>query len=155
MIRLLWFSVFVAQTQFYGSSTYATSFKIFVKLHLCLEYFYKTVPLWYMYMYGLGSHFPIKLETIGEMEGFEMFTFGQTGHVGTLYASISFFCQNIMFGEMICNMLGTRVNRYSDQQKSFLFSKTVHIMYFVYICHNQVSHNIDFGWRPKQSTKIY
>ena len=44
-----------------------------------------------------------------------------------------------MFGEMICNMLGTRVNRYSDQQKSFLFSKTVHIMYFVYICHNQVS----------------
>lgn len=43
-----------------------------------------------MYMYGLGSHFPIKLEMIGEMEAFEMFTFGQTGHVGTLYASIFF-----------------------------------------------------------------
>ena len=43
-----------------------------------------------MYMYGLGAHFPIKLETIREMEAFEMFTFGQTGHVGTLYVSIFF-----------------------------------------------------------------
>ena len=42
-------------------------------------------------MYGLGSHFPIKLEMIWEMEAFEMFTFCQTGHVRTLYASIYFF----------------------------------------------------------------
>ena len=43
-----------------------------------------------MYMYGLGSHFPIKLEMTGEMEAFEMFTFGQTGHVGTPLCIIFF-----------------------------------------------------------------
>ena len=42
-----------------------------------------------------------------------MFTFGQKVHVGPFFSL--FFI--VMFGEMICTMLGTRVNRYSDQQK--------------------------------------
>ena len=51
--------------------------------------------------------------------------------------SYIFLPQYIMWDEMISNMLDTRVNRYSDQQKSFLFNKPIHkhihVMRFGYI----------------------
>ena len=49
--------------------------------------------LLYMYKFGLGSHFPIKLEMIhvGEIGAFDMFTFGHTVYVGP-------FCCLFFFG---------------------------------------------------------